>query len=325
MQASAIRIPAFGGPELMTLSSMDLPAPGAGQVTVRHVAIGVNFIDVYHRTGVYPMPLPAGIGSEGAGVIEAVGPDVTLFKVGDRVAYAGGAPGSYADRRVMPAAVLVPIPAGVTEDQAAASMLKGMTTEYLLNRCVSLKAGDYALMYAAAGGVGLFAGQWAKHMGVKLIGVAAGAEKCALAAAHGYHTVIDRKTDDVLARVKAITDGKMLPVVFDSVGKQSFETSIDCLAPRGILVSFGATTGAPPPVDVNLLARKGSLYVTRPSLGAYNASRAELEASAGALFALIASGAVKPQIGKRYPLAEAAQAHRDLEAGLTSGSSLLIP
>ncbi len=323
MQAKAIRFHAPGDADVLRIETVDVPAPGPGQVLLRHRAIGVNFLDVYHRSGVYKLPLPSGCGSEGAGVIEAVGPDVTLFELGDRVAYAGGEPGSYSELRLMPAARLVAVPDAVGDETAAASMMKGMTAEYLLNRCVSLKAGDHALMYAAAGGVGLFAGQWAQHLGVKLIGVAAGPEKCALALANGYAAVIDRKTEDVAARVREITGGRGVPVVFDSVGKATFNTSIECLAPRGMFVSFGATTGSPPPVEAGLLVRHGSLYFTRPSVAHYTATREELEASAGAVFDLLARGVLRPQIGRRYPLADAAQAHHDLEAGRTSGSSLL--
>lgn len=325
MQTRAIRLAQPGGPEAMHLETIDLAPPGPNEVLLRHTAIGVNYIDVYHRTGLYPMPLPMGNGTEGAGVIEAVGPGVTLWSVGDRVAYAGGTPGSYCERRLFPAERLVAIPPGVTDEQAAASMLKGMTVEYLLDRCVSLKAGNYALMYAAAGGIGLFAGQWAKHRGIRLIGVAAGADKVALAQAHGYHTVLDRRTDDVVARVRDITDGAMLPVVFDSVGRDTFTQSLDLLAPRGTLVSFGNTTGPVPPFDVGELGKRGSLYITRPSLFHYTATRADLVQSAGTLLGLISDGTVVPQIGQRYTLADAAQVHRDLEAGQTTGSTIMVP
>lgn len=323
MHAQAIRIQAPGGPEVMVLQQVDVPAPGPGQVRLRHHAIGVNYIDVYLRTGLYPMPLPMGAGTEGAGVVEAVGPDVTQWRVGDRVAYAGGDPGAYSEARLFLAARLVAIPESVSFEIAAASMLKGMTTEYLLDRCVSLKAGDHALMYAAAGGVGLFAGQWARARGIHLIGVAAGPEKCALATKFGYAHVIDRKREDIVARVKEITGGEMLPVVFDGVGKQTFTTSLDCLAPRGIFVSFGSSTGVVPPIDAGDLARRGSLYFTRPSLANYVTTTADLQASAGALFDMIASGAVIPQIGRCYKLADAVQVHRDLEAGETTGSTVI--
>lgn len=323
MHAQAIRMHAQGGPEVLQIETVDVPAPGPGQALVRHRAVGVNFLDVYHRSGTYKLPLPSGCGSEGAGVVEAVGPGVTLFRPGDRVAYAGGEPGSYAELRLMPADRLVAVPDGIGDETAAASMMKGMTTEYLLNRCARVQAGDHALMYAAAGGVGLFAGQWARHIGLKLIGVAAGPEKCALAAAHGYAVVIDRNAEDVAARVREITGGRGVAAVFDSVGKATFDTSIECLAPRGMFVSFGATTGAPPPVEAGLLVRKGSLFFTRPSVAHYTATRDELVASASAVFGLLAQGVLQPQIGHRYPLAEAGQAHRDLEAGRTTGSTLL--
>jgi NADPH2:quinone reductase len=266
MKTRAIRMAKQGAPDVLILQDVDLGPPGPGQVLVRQTAIGLNFLDVYHRSGAYPLPVPSGVGSEGAGVVEAVGEGVTALKPGDRVAYQGGEIGSYAAHRVMPVARLVKLPDAVSDDVAAAIMLKGMTVEYLLDRCVPLKAGDFALTYAAAGGVGLLMGQWAKARGIKLIGVAAGAEKCALARASGYFAVLDRKTDDIVARVKDMTGGKGVPAVFDSVGKDTFETTLDCLAPRGFFVSFGATTGAPPPVEAGVLQKRGSLYFTRPTL-----------------------------------------------------------
>ncbi|WP_210491172.1 quinone oxidoreductase family protein [Microvirga antarctica] len=321
----AIRMETHGGPEVLQLREVDIGSPDAGQVLVGQTACGVNFLDVYHRTGAYPLPLPGGCGSEAAGTVEAVGAGVTAFSIGDRVAYQGGEPGSYAQKRILPAARLVKVPDGVTDEQAAAVLLKGMTVEYLLNRCVDLKSGDFALMYAAAGGVGLLAGQWAKHRGIRLIGVAAGAAKCAKALANGYEVVIDRNSEDVLARIREITGGKGVPVVFDSIGKATFTTSIDCLAPRGILVSFGATSGPPPPVEASLLQKKGSLYFTRPTLATYAVSPEEYAASSGEVFAMVANFALRPEIGQRYPLADAAKAHEDLEAGRTSGSTILIP
>jgi NADPH2:quinone reductase len=325
MIAHAIRMNTQGGPEVLQLQEMEIGSPGPGQVLVRQSACGLNFLDVYHRSGAYPLPLPSGCGSEAAGTVEAVGPDVTAFREGDRVAYQGGEPGAYADRRIMPTARLVRVPDGVSDEDAAAVLLKGMTVEYLLNRCVSLKAGDFALMYAAAGGVGLLAGQWAKHLGIKLIGVAGGEDKCEEARASGYAEVIDRSREDILARVKEITGGKGVPVVFDSVGKATFDISIDCLAPRGVFVSFGATSGPPPPVEASLLQKKGSLYFTRPTLVTYSSSPEEYAAASGAVFDLVARGVLKPTIGQRYPLADAAQAHRDLESGRTSGSTILVP
>ena len=320
-----IRATEPGGPEQMAIVEVPTPTPAPGEALVRLAVSGVNFIDIYHRSGAYPLPLPSGCGSEAAGTVEAVGPDVTAFREGDRVAYQGGEPGAYADRRIMPTARLVRVPDGVSDEDAAAVLLKGMTVEYLLNRCVSLKAGDFALMYAAAGGVGLLAGQWAKHLGIKLIGVAGGEDKCEEARASGYAEVIDRSREDILARVKEITGGKGVPVVFDSVGKATFDISIDCLAPRGVFVSFGATSGPPPPVEASLLQKKGSLYFTRPTLATYSSSPEEYAAAAAAVFDLVARGVLKPTIGQRYPLAESAQAHRDLEGGRTSGSTILVP
>jgi NADPH2:quinone reductase len=325
MKTRAIRMASQGAPDVLILQDVDLGPPGPGQVLVRQTAIGLNFLDVYHRSGAYPLPVPSGVGSEGAGVVEAVGEGVTTLKPGDRVAYQGGEIGSYAAHRVMPVARLVKLPDAVSDDVAAAIMLKGMTVEYLLDRCVPLKAGDFALTYAAAGGVGLLMGQWAKARGIKLIGVAAGAEKCALARSSGYFAVLDRKTDDIVARVKDMTGGKGVPAVFDSVGKDTFETTLDCLAPRGFFVSFGATTGAPPPVEAGVLQKRGSLYFTRPTLVTYSGDPADYAASARTVLDMVASGALRPHIGQRYALADAAQAHRDLEAGKTIGSTLLIP
>ena len=325
MKSQAIVMHSQGKPDVMVVEEVDVGTPGPGQAVIRQTAVGVNYLDVYHRSGVYPLPLPSRIGSEGAGVVEALGTDVTHIKVGDHVAYQGGDIGSYSTRRLMQAARLYPIPAGVSDEQAAAVMLKGMTVEYLLDRSVSLKAGDYALMYAAAGGVGLLAGQWAKARGIKLIGVAAGKDKCALALANGYHVVIDRNSEDILGRVKEITGGKMLPVVFDSIGKATFDISIDCLAPRGFFISFGATSGAPPAVEAGLLQKKGSLYFSRPTLVHYCSSPEDYAMSAGKVLGMVASGALKPIIGQHYALKDAAQAHIDLESGKTTGATILLP
>jgi NADPH2:quinone reductase len=324
VKARAIRMQRQGPPEVLELGEVDVGRPGPGQALVRQTAIGVNFLDVYHRSGAYPLPVPSGCGSEAAGLVEAVGEGVA-FAPGDRVVYQGGEPGAYADLRVVPAARLVRVPDGVTDEDAAAVLLKGMTVEYLLNRCVSLKAGDFALMYAASGGVGLIAGQWARHLGVKLIGVAGGPDKCERARASGYSVVIDRTSEDIVARVKEITGGRGVPVVFDSIGEATFDTSIDCLSPRGVFVSFGATSGPPPAVEAALLQKKGSLYFTRPTLVTYCGSPEDYAASAQKVIELVAAGVIKPTIGQRYPLADAAAAHRDLEAGRTSGSSLLVP
>ena len=325
MKSQAIVMHSQGKPDVMVVEEVDVGTPGPGQAVIRQTAVGVNYLDVYHRSGVYPLPLPSRIGSEGAGVVEALGTDVTHIKVGDHVAYQGGDIGSYSTRRLMQAARLYPIPAGVSDEQAAAVMLKGMTVEYLLDRSVSLKAGDYALMYAAAGGVGLLAGQWAKARGIKLIGVAAGKDKCALALANGYHVVIDRNSEDILGRVKEITGGKMLPVVFDSIGKATFDISIECLAPRGFFISFGATSGAPPAVEAGLLQKKGSLYFSRPTLVHYCSSPEDYAMSAGKVLGMVASGALKPIIGQHYALKDAAQAHIDLESGKTTGATILLP
>jgi NADPH:quinone reductase len=325
MQAAVIKFHTPGGPEVLKLEAEDIGQPGAGQVLIRQTAIGLNYLDTYQRSGAYPMTMPSGAGNEAAGVIEAVGPGATGFAVGDRVAYAGGAPGSYASHRNYPVERLVKLPDGVSDEAAAALMLKGMTVEYLLERCAPVKAGQFALMYAAAGGVGLAAGQWARDLGIRLIGVAAGADKCQLALANGYAAVIDRSKEDIVARVRELTGGAGVPVVYDSIGKATFETTLKCLYPRGIFVSFGATSGPPPAVEAGTLQKLGSLYFTRPTLATYCASRADVELSTGRLFHMIAKGAVKAHVGKRYPLAEAAAAHADLEAGRTSGSSLLIP
>lgn len=324
MKARAIRLDAPGGPEVLQLRDVDVAEPGPGQARVRQTAVGLNYLDVYQRSGGYAMAMPSGCGNEAAGVVESVGPNVTVVRPGDRVAYQGGEPGAYADLRLVPAARLVQLPDAVADEVAASVMLKGMTVEYLLNRCVVLRAGDFALMYAAAGGVGLLAGQWAKHLGIQLIGVASGA-KCALAAASGYAHVLDRDREDITVRVKEITGGRGVPVVFDSVGKATFATSIACLAPRGVFVSFGATSGPPPPIEASLLQKSGSLYFTRPTLVTYCGSPEEYAASAKAVLDLVAAGVLMPTIGQRYGLADAAQAHRDLEAGRTSGSTILTP
>jgi len=325
MQPHAIRIAAQGGPDVMKLESISLPEPAAGEVLVRQTAAGINFLDVYHRSGVYQLPMPSGIGSEAAGVVERVGAGVTEVKPGDRVVYVHNVPGSYASHRIMPAARLVKLPDHVSDETAAAVMLKGMTVEYLLNRTYGVKPGDDVLFWAAAGGVGLLAGQWGRHLGARMIGVAGGTEKCRLAREHGYDEVIDRTREDVGERVKAITGGKGVAVVYDSVGKASFDASLKSLRPRGFFVSFGATTGAPPPVEAATLQKHGSLYFTRPTLFTYIGTREELVASASAVFDLLKRGALRVHIGARYPLAEAARAHTDLEAGRTVGSSLLIP
>ena len=325
MDMRAIRVSEYGGPEVLKLESLSLPEPSAGEALVRQTVVGVNFVDVYHRTGHYPTTLPTGVGSEAAGIVERIGPGVKEVKPGDRVAYAGGAPGSYATHRIVPAARLIPIPDGVSDDIAAAIILKGMTVEYLLNRCYPLKSGETALFYAAAGGVGLLAGQWGRHIGATMIGVAGGTEKCRLARDHGYAEVIDRTREDIVERVKAITGGAGVPVVYDSVGKATLDASVHSLRPRGYFVSFGAASGPPPAIEGTTLMKLGSLYFTRPTLVSYTLSREELLLSANAVFDLLKRGVLKVHIGARYPLADAARAHADLQAAKTVGSSVLIP
>ncbi len=324
-KARVVRFAAPGGPQVLTVEISELGDPGPGEVMLRQHAIGVNYMDAYHRSGLYPLPLPSGVGTEAAGVVERVGAGVTDFKAGDHVVYGSGAPGAYADLRIMPADRLLQIPDGVSDENAAAILMKGMTVEYLLNRCYALKTGEFALFYAAAGGVGLLAGQWARHLGARMIGVASGAAKCRAALDNGYVAVIDRTREDIVARVREITGGAGVPVVYDSIGKATFDTSIKCLAPRGYFVSFGTTTGAPPPVEAALLQKSGSLYFTRPTLVTYCSARPDMLASAQAVFDLHRRGILKPHIGQRYPLADAARVHADLEAGRTLGSSLLIP
>jgi NADPH2:quinone reductase len=316
-----------GGPEKLVWEDVPELKPGPGEARLRQTAVGLNFIDVYNRTGLYKLPLPFVVGQEGAGVVEAVGPDVDDLKPGDRVGYAPLL-GAYAEVRLAPAARLVPLPAGIDDRTAAAVMLKGMTAEYLLRRCARLQAGDTILWHAAAGGVGSIACQWARHLGLRVIGTAGGPEKVALAKARGCEHVIDYDAvdlKDVVARVKELTGGKGVPVVFDSVGKRTFQASLDCLAPRGLLVSFGNASGAVPPFEPLILGGMRSLYLTRPNLGAYILTRAELLDSARALFEVVASGAVKVDIGQTYPLRDAARAHADLEARRTTGSTVLLP
>ncbi|HEY6036416.1 MAG TPA: quinone oxidoreductase [Kofleriaceae bacterium] len=321
----AIAVQHHGGPDVLEL--VDLPArePGAGEVRIRHHAIGVNFIDVYFRTGLYKAPLPLVPGTEGAGVIDAVGAGVTGFAVGDRVAYAANGPGSYAEQRTIEAAQIVKLPEAIGFETAAAMMLKGMTVEYLLLRTLpqgGLARGDTIVWHAAAGGVGLIAMQWAKHLGLRVIGTAGGPEKCALAKQHGAAEVIDYHREDVVARVRELTGGKGVKVVYDSVGKDTFERSLDCLAPFGLLVAFGNASGPVPPFDLLSLMRKGSLYVTRPTLGTH--SKEHLADMARHLFDVVGSGAVKIDVAQRYPLAEAGRAHAELEARKTTGSTVLL-
>ncbi|MYM94903.1 quinone oxidoreductase family protein [Duganella vulcania] len=321
----AIRINRFGGPEVMELVDVELGPPGPGEARVRHEAIGLNFIDVYHRTGLYPQPLPAGLGMEGAGVVEAVGEGVTEVQVGDRVAYAGRPIGSYAQARNMPAAQLLVLPEKIGFDTAAAMMLQGLTVQYLFHRTVPLKAGDTILFHAAAGGVGLIACQWAKVMGVTLIGTVGSEEKAALATEHGAHHVINYNKENFTERVKEITGGKGVTAVYDSIGKDTFIGSLDCLRPLGTMVSFGNASGPVPPFSLTELANRGSLFITRPSMMAYLSNREELEAAAKSLFGVVGSGEVKIEVRQRYALADVAQAHTELEGRKTTGSSILLP
>ncbi|OGA18213.1 MAG: quinone oxidoreductase [Betaproteobacteria bacterium RIFCSPLOWO2_02_FULL_66_14] len=321
----AVRFHKLGGPEVLQLDDITIPDPGPNQARVRHAAIGVNFIDTYQRAGLYPMPLPCVAGNEGAGVVEAVGPGVTMVKPGDRVAYTGAPPGAYAEARLFAADRLVKIPEGVSDEQAASMMLKGMTVWYLIHRTYPVKAGETVLWHAAAGGVGLIACQWLKALGVTVIGTTGSDEKAALAKAHGCDHVIVYTRENFAERVKAITGGKGVPVVYDSVGKTTWEGSLDCLRPLGLMASFGNASGAVPPINVGILAQKGSLFLTRPTLFTYIAARADLETAAASLFAVVRSGKVKIEVTGRYALADAAQAHRDLEGRKTTGSIVLTP
>lgn len=322
-KARVIRIEQTGGPEVMKLVEVDLGAPGPGEVQVRHQAIGLNFIDVYFRSGLYPQPMPAGIGTEGSGVVTAVGAGAKFLKVGDRVAYAGGPAGAYADIRNMPEQILVKLPKSIGFDTGAAMMLKGMTVQYLFRRTYKLQKGQTILFHAAAGGVGLIAMQWAKALGVTVIGTVGSKDKAELAKAHGCDHVILYKEENVTERVREITKGAMVPVVYDGVGKDTWQASLDSLQQFGLMVSFGNASGPVPPVA--LTALKGTLYVTRPSLMPHIAKRSGLEEISNDLFRAVASGKVKIKIDQRYPLSDASLAHTDLESRKTTGSTLLIP
>jgi NADPH2:quinone reductase len=321
----AIRMNRVGGPDVMELVEVDLPPPAPGEVRMRHEAIGLNYIDVYHRTGLYPQPLPGALGVEGAGVVEEVGEGVTDLQVGDRVAYGGRPLGAYSEARNIPASQLLVLPQQIDFDTAAAMMLQGLTVQYLFHRTVPLKAGDTVLFHAAAGGVGLIACQWARVMGVNLIGTVGSEEKAALAIENGATHVINYNKENFTERVKELTDGKGVSVVYDSIGKDTFIGSLDCLQPLGMMVSFGNASGPVPPFGLNELASRGSLFITRPSLMAYMAKREDLEASAKSLFGVVSSGEVKIDIRQRYALADVQQAHIDLEARKTTGSSILLP
>ncbi len=319
-----VRIHQNGGPEQMKWEEVAVAAPGPGEVRVRNTAVGLNYIDTYHRSGLYPMPLPLVLGSEGAGVVEAVGPRVKEFKVGDRVAYAQPI-GAYAEVLIRPVARLVKIPAGIKDETAAAMMLKGMTAWYLCRRTYRVKKGDTIVVHAAAGGVGQILCQWAKHLGATVIGTVGSDEKVALAKKVGCRHVVVMSRENLPERVKAITKGRGVPVVYDGVGKDTFMASLDCLSPLGLMVSFGNASGAVSPVNIGILAQKGSLFLTRPTLVNYTSKREDLLAAARELFAVVKKGAVRITINQRYPLREAAQAHRDLESRKTTGSTVLLP
>lgn len=320
----AIRIIETGGPEVMSLEDVTLEPPGPGMVTVRNHAIGLNYIDTYHRSGLYPLPLPTGIGLEAAGVVEAVGEGAQL-QVGDRVAYCSAGFGAYAEALNLPASRLVAIPDGIDFEQAAACLLKGQTAEYLIQRTYPLQAGETCLFHAAAGGVGLLFGQWAASIGATAIGTVGSADKAKLALEHGYAHVINYREEDVLQRLLEITGGEKLPVVYDGVGADTFDLSLSCLRARGLMVSFGNASGAPPPLDLQVLAANGSLFITRPTMLSYTATEEELRQSSADLFSRILAGDITVEINQRYALADVQQAHTDLEGRKTTGSTVLLP
>jgi NADPH2:quinone reductase len=323
--SSAIRVHDLGGPEKLRFETVPDEMPGPGQARVRHTAIGLNFVDVYYRTGLYKVPsLPFTPGQEGAGIVDAVGPGVSELSVGDRVAYAG-VNGAYAETRLIAADRLVRLPPAIDDRTAAAMMLKGMTAEYLLLRCARVARGDTIVFHAAAGGVGSIACQWARAIGVKVIGTAGGPDKVARARQNGCDEVVDLKSEDLAARVKELTGGAGVRAVFDGIGKDTFDASLACLAPRGTLVLFGQSSGVVPPFELGRLGAGGSLFITRPSLGHYIATREELTQSAARLFDLVGRGAVRIDVGQTYPLRDAAEAHRDLQARKTTGSTVLLP
>jgi NADPH2:quinone reductase len=321
----AIRIAKTGGPEVMQLQDIALPEPGGGEVRVRHRAIGVNFIDTYHRTGLYPVPLPSGLGQEAAGVVEGVGEGVEHLQIGDRVAYGVGPIGAYAEAKNHPAGRLSKIPDSIGDEQAAAMMLKGMTARYLLRETYRVQAGEAVLIHAAAGGVGLILCQWANVLGAMVIGTTGSPQKAELAAAHGCHHVIDYSSEDVVKRVREITGGKGVAVVYDGVGQATLMTSLDCLRPRGLLASYGNASGPVRGLDALWLSQRGSLYLTRPTLLTYVADNRALQENASELFSMVEAGKIKIEVKQRYRLAEAAQAHRDLEGRKTTGASILLP
>ena len=321
----AIQFDKVGGPEVLRMVDIPLPAPAAGEVQMRHTAIGLNFVDTYYRSGLYPAALPSGLGNEAAGVITVLGKGVKGFKVGDRVAYGTGSAGAYQEARNIPAAKLVKLPKNIKDETAAAMMLKGMTVRYLLRATYKLKRGEFAVFHAAAGGVGSIFGQWAKAIGAKVIGTVGSPEKVAAAKANGYAYVIDTSKEDLVARVKEITKGKGVPVVYDAIGKATLQQSLDCLQPRGLLVSFGNASGPITDFNVGQLAAKGSLYVTRPTLFNYTATEADFKATVRDVVRMVQSGKVKIKINQRYALAEAGKAHADLQGRRTTGASVLVP
>lgn len=322
----AVRIHRLGGPEVLELDEVELRDPGPGQARVRHTAIGVNFIDTYFRSGLYPLPsLPHGLGQEAAGVVEAVGPGVNELSIGDRVTYLAATPGTYAEMGLMPVERLVPLPSTVDDQVAAAGLLKGMTVEYLVRRTYPVAPGETVLLHAAAGGVGLIACQWLKALGATVIGTVSTPEKAEIARAHGCTIPVVYTRDNFVDVVREVTKGEGVPVVYDSVGKTTFSDSLDCLRPRGLYVGFGNASGKPDPFDMGILAQKGSLFATRPTLFDYVRTRAELLASAAELFEQIARGAIRIEVRQRWPLAEAADAHRALEARKTVGATVLTP
>jgi len=322
--AKAMRFHRTGGPEVLQADEVQVGEPGAGQVRIRHTAIGVNFLDTYQRSGLYPMPLPQIAGNEGAGVVEAVGSGLTELKPGDRVCYTGLV-GAYCEQRLAPADRMVKLPEGISEATAASMLLKGLTVHYLIHTTYPVQAGETVLWHAAAGGVGLIACQWLRALGVTVIGTAGSEDKCALAKAHGATHVINYSKENFVERVKALTGGKGVPVVYDSVGKSTWEGTLDCLQPRGLIASFGNASGAVPPVNLGILSTKGSLYVTRPTLATHIATRADLLARSNALFDIVKSGKVRIQTTASYKLASAAQCHTDLESRKTTGSVILVP
>jgi NADPH2:quinone reductase len=322
---SAMRIHETGGPGVLRYEAIELLAPGAGEVCVRHTAIGVNFVDTYYRTGLYPIQLPAILGNEGVGVVEAIGPAVDGLSIGDRVGYCSGPTGSYATARNYPAERLVKLPDSIGDEDAASLLLQGITAWYLLRRLRSVQAGETIVIHAAAGGVGSLACQWATHIGVRVIGTVGSPAKAAIARENGATEVILYHEEDVARRVRELTDGKGVPVVYDGIGRDTFEISLDCLQPRGLLVSYGNSSGAVTGVSLGTLASKGSLFVTRPILAHYAGRREDLDAGATELFGLVLSGAIRPRIGQRYRLRDASDAHRALEGGQTTGSTVLVP